>query len=78
MTQRSPHDNVGEVAIGCGNELHELGVDEDGDRRHRCVSTTISIRRRRWHDDSFEFFVEHLVDITQDESDAALGVTASD
>jgi hypothetical protein len=59
VTHRSPHDNVMEATTGCGNELHRVGIDEDGDRRHRRVSTTISIRRRRWHDDSFGLFVEH-------------------
>jgi hypothetical protein len=53
--KKSPR-NVVEAATGCGDELHGLGVDEDGDRRHRCVSTTISIRRRQWHDDSFGLF----------------------
>jgi hypothetical protein len=46
VTHKSPHDNVVEATTGCGNELHRVGVDEDGDRRHRRVSTTISIRRR--------------------------------
>jgi hypothetical protein len=59
VTHRSPHNNVMEAAIGCGNELHRVGIDEDGDRQHRRVNTTISIQQRRWHDNSFGLFVEH-------------------
>jgi hypothetical protein len=65
VAQRSPHDNVMEAAIGCGNELHGLGVDKDGDRRHRRVGTTISIRQR-WSSHSwFVLFVEHLTSVAR-------------
>ena len=44
----------------------EFGIDEDGDRRHRCVSTTIPIRRRRLSSHSrFGLFVEHLTSVAR-------------